>query len=112
MSGKNYWRMQKFCIFFSFFAFIDSTDYLADQLFIKHKVMVDFGNEYKQKGNDYLIIFCKVRKTDEKEFVNALCELENKMLLMGHQDYTNFCKKMEEKLVTDKPKDRRSFRGR
>ena len=34
-------------------------------------------------GNDYLIIFCKVRKKDEKNFLKALEELEKKMLLMG-----------------------------
>ena len=100
MSGKNYWRLQKFSIFFSFYAYIDSTDYLADQLFIKHKVRVDFGNEYGKKGTDYLIIFCKVRKTKEKEFINALSELENKMLLTGHQDYVDFCENMKEKLIT------------
>lgn len=109
MSGKNYWRLQKFSISFSFYAFIDSTDYLADQLFVKHKVGVDFGNEYGQKGTDYLIIFCKVRKVKEKAFMNALNELENKMLLMGYRDYTNFCKKMKEKLVTDKSKSKRLF---
>ncbi len=102
MSGKNYWRLQKFSIFFSFYAFIDSTDYLADQLFIKHKVKVDFGKEYGQKGTDYLVIFCKVRKAKEKEFINALGELENKMLLTGHQDYSDFCENMKKKMVTDK----------
>lgn len=37
-----------FC-FFSFYAVIDSNDHLTDQLFIKHKVKVDFGNEYGKK---------------------------------------------------------------
>ena len=46
MSEKNYWKLQKFSIFYTYYAFIDSQDYLADQLFVKHKVKVDFGKEY------------------------------------------------------------------
>lgn len=53
-----------FC-FFSFYAVIASNDHLTDQLFIKYKVKVDFGNEY-EKGTDYLIVFCKIRRTKEK----------------------------------------------
>ncbi len=98
MSGKNYWRLQKFSIFYSHYAFIDSPDYLADQLFVKQKVKVDFGKEYGQDGSDYLVIFCRVRKTKEKEFIRALEELENKMLLMGHKDYLSFCADMKEKI--------------
>ena len=98
MNGKNYWRLQKFSIFYSHYAFIDSLDYLADQLFIKQKVKVDFGKEYGREGSDYLVIFCKVRKTKEKEFIEALEELENKMLLMGHKDYLSFCADMKKKL--------------
>ena len=109
MSGKNYWRLQKFSIFYSHYAFIDSPDYLADQLFIKQKVKVDFDKEYGQEGSNYLVIFCKVRKTKEKEFIRALEELENKMLLMGHKDYLNFCTDMKKKSVTHKSMKQRLF---
>lgn len=54
MSEKNYWKLQKFSIFYTYYAFIDSQDYLADQLFVKHKVKVDFGKEYCHKGSNYL----------------------------------------------------------
>lgn len=84
--------------FYSHYAFIDSPDYLADQLFVNQKVKVDFGKEYGQEGSDYLVIFCRVRKTKEKEFIRALEELENKMLLMGHRDYLSFCADMKKKI--------------
>ena len=98
MSEKNYWKLQKFSIFYTYYAFIDSQDYLADQLFVKHKVKVDFGKEHCHKGSNYLVMFCKVRKTKEKEFIQALEELENKMLLMGHRDYPSFCADIKEKI--------------
>lgn len=98
MSEKNYWKLQKFSIFYNHYAFIDSQDYLADQLFVKHKVKVDFGKEYRHEGSNYLVIFCKVRKTQEKEFIQALEELENKMLLMGHRDYPIFCSDIKKKI--------------
>ena len=50
MNSKNYWRMQKLSIFYSYYVFIDSIDYWADQLFIKYKVKVAFDKEYYTSG--------------------------------------------------------------
>ena len=68
MEGKNYWRLRRFSLFYKYYAFVDTEEYLGDQLFIQQKVEVSFGKEFGKKGNDYLIIFCKVRKKDEKNF--------------------------------------------
>ncbi len=96
MSGKNYWKIRKFSIRYCFYAFIDVADYLADQLFVKHKVRVSFGGEYCREGCEYLIVLCKVRKKEEKAFTDALKELEKKMLLTGHGDYLDFCEALKE----------------
>ena len=37
------WTIEKFSFFHNYFAIIDTADYLADQLFIKHQVRVGFG---------------------------------------------------------------------
>jgi len=50
-------------------------------------VHVKYGKEFAGKGSDYRVIFCKVKKSDEQNFLKALHELKNKMLLMGHTDY-------------------------
>ena len=71
--------------------FLDSEDYLADQLFIKYKVTVDFGDEYVKENSPYHVIFCKIRKRDEKKFLDALSEMYDKMLLMGYKDYQEVC---------------------
>lgn len=102
MEGKNYWRLQRFSLLYKYYAFVDTEEYLGDQLFIQQKVSVSFGKEYGKKGNDYLIIFCKVRRKDENKFLKALDELEKKMLLMGHHDYPSFCEKLKRQMPGEK----------
>ena len=93
-----YQDIERFSLLNAYYAYMDTDAYLADQLFVKQKVKVDFGKEYSQEGSDYLVIFCRVRKTKEKEFIRALEELKNKMLLMGHKDYLSFCADMKKKI--------------
>lgn len=88
---KNYFSLRRISLFWSYFAFIDVPEYLADQLFIRHEVTVHFGDEMANPDNEYRIIFCKVRKVDEERFLAALQDLPNKMLLCGHTDYEDFC---------------------
>ena len=42
---KNYYKLQSPSFFKFQYVFLDSEDYLADQLFIKYKVTVDFGDD-------------------------------------------------------------------
>lgn len=65
---KNYYKLQSPSFFKFQYVFLDSEDYLADQLFIKYKVTVDFGDEYVKENSPYHVIFCKIRKRDEKSF--------------------------------------------
>lgn len=97
MDGKNYWQIKKFSSFYKYYAFIDTEDYFGDQLFIQQEVRVFFGKEYEKKGEKYLIIFCKIRKKDEEKFLKALGRLEKKMILMGNEDYINFCEDIKQK---------------
>lgn len=85
MQGKAeyYQQLKQFSHFHTHFAFLDTEDYLADGLFIKHQVRVYFGDEFVSPGTPYRIIFCHVRKRDEKRFHAAMRELPNKMLLCG-----------------------------
>ena len=87
----HYLKLKKFSIGRSFYFFVDVEDYLADQLFIKHKVRVTFKHEYRKDGEKYLIIVCSVRKNDEKNFITALEELPQKMAILGYTDYSDFC---------------------
>ena len=87
MREDLYIRIQKFSLRYSYFMFFDTKSYLADQLFIRHKVRVWFGDEYGKEGSPYVGIFCHVRKRDVPEFLAALEDLKRSMLICGHTDY-------------------------
>lgn len=82
-----YWTLEKFSLRFAYFAFFDTTPYLADQLFIKHKVRVWFDKEFERDGSPYVVIVCHVRKHDVPQFLVALEELKNSMMICGHPNY-------------------------
>lgn len=90
---KNYCVLSKFSLLYDHFAFIDTSEYYADQMFIRQRVKVWFGKEYKHPNYPYLIIFCKVRKRDREKFLTALSELNCKMIENGHPAYEKFCRR-------------------
>lgn len=94
------WTIEKFSFFHNYFAIIDTADYLADQLFIKHQVRVAFGPEFVCPDAPYRVIMCKCRKRDVDAFLAAIRELPNKMLLCGHPDYLTFCEDLKKKVQT------------
>ena len=96
------WTIEKFSFFYSYFAIIDTADYLADQLFIKHKVRVGFGPEFVCPDAPYRVIMCKCRKRDVDAFLAAIRELPNKMLLCGYPDYLAFCEDLKNKVTKAK----------
>lgn len=96
MEDKHFFELEQPSFRFSYFCFIDVSEYLADSIFIKHKVRVWFQQEYRKEGTDYIAIFCKVRKKDRADFLNAMKELEQKMLLLGYHDYSAFCTELHD----------------
>lgn len=87
----NYLKLRTISLFTYSYMFLDCDEYLADQLFIKHKVPVKFGKEYCKLDSKYRVISCKIRKRYAEEFKEALAEMNNKMLLCGYVDYAAFC---------------------
>lgn len=86
------WKLERASLLYVHDLFVDTEDYLADGLFIRHKVTVHFGKEFGKRENPtYRFILCKVRKRDETRFLAALQELPAKMLLCGHTDYPEAC---------------------
>ena len=53
----NFFKLEKFSLLFSYFAFVDTEEYLADQIFIKNKVRVWFQDEYKHPDSKYIVIY-------------------------------------------------------
>lgn len=87
MRKKLYWTIRKFSLRYAYFMFFDTTLYLADQLFIQHRVRAWFEREYTKKDSPYIAIFCHVRKQDVPQFLDALENLKKSMILCGHPEY-------------------------
>ena len=87
---KYCWELDDRRPFRRFFAYIDAAENLADQLFIKHEVAVDFGPEFGKAGSDYFIIICSIRKKDRQRFLEALKEpaVEEEAALLPEQTET------------------------
>lgn len=90
----HYLKLRSMSPFSNTYIFVDVKGYLADQLFIKHMVKVNFRKEEMHRpGDPYVIVFCSVRKKDTKRFLAALDELPEAMRLHGYKDYEDYCKK-------------------
>ena len=62
--NSHFWTLKRFSLRYSFYAIIDTEDYLADQLFIREQVRVWFGHELSNPDSPYRVIFCKCKKKD------------------------------------------------
>lgn len=97
MDGKNYMEISKFSLKYNYFCFVDCNEYLSDRIFLRRKLNVRLGDEYANAQSKYVIVFCKVMKKEQEEFLRAMKELEQKMLLVGHRDYMEFCGRLQVK---------------
>ena len=90
MREKLYLKTDRFSIlslFYDYYLFFDTSQYLADRLFIRNKVRVWYDLEYAKDGSPYQAIFCRIRKKDASGFLAALEELKNSMIIHGHVNY-------------------------
>lgn len=81
--------------------YFDTIPYLADELFIRHKVRVWVKKEWAKEGFPYHAIMCRVKKKDVPKFLAALEDLKKSMLICEHADYEEnvsaFLDEMEQK---------------
>lgn len=94
MQKEIYLKIKKLSLRYDYFLFFDTSEYLADQLFIRQKVRVWFDEEYAKKGSRFLAILCHVKKKDSHRFIDAIAALRNKMLLCGYPEYETEVQKM------------------
>lgn len=85
----NYIKTRKDGWLYSHYMYADLEKYVADNIFIKNKLRVDFGKEFVKEidGEKYIIVFCKFRKNKQDVFIQCMDELNKKMLLCGHTAY-------------------------
>ena len=94
--------------FFLSYAYVDLENdgrYVGDSLICRHRVPVRFKGDMVKEGEKYRIILCKIRRKYRKEFEKALGEFENKMSLLGYNDYGAFCREFMKMLDRADQKD-------
>lgn len=94
MGSGNYLKLESWLPCSSRYIYVDTQDYLADRLFVQARLRVRYSGEFARKGSPYVIISCKVRKKDEGRFIKMLEKLPDRMLLMGHTDYMEYCREL------------------
>ena len=65
--------------------------YVADSLLYRHKVPCAYQENMSSDREKYIIVLCKIRRKYRAAFEKAMSEIENKMYLLGHSDYAEFC---------------------
>lgn len=83
------------------FVYVDTKNYLADDIFATNKIPVKFKGDYKHDDKKYVLVHCKVKPKYIDEFLNSLGELKNEMLHNGFADYDMFCKNMLDRIRQD-----------
>ena len=104
MEYHNYFPLEKTSLRYKYFFYIDTEEYLADSLFIKHNVKVCFQQEAHRPDTDFIFVFCRIKKADLNKFTEALEDLNKKMLLLGHTNYPGFCKNFYENFLEQQEK--------
>ena len=83
------------------FVYVDTENYLADDIFATNKIPVKFKGDYKHDDKKYVLVHCKVKPKYIDEFLNSLVELKNEMFRNGFADYDMFCKNMLDRIRQD-----------
>ena len=86
----NYITYENYSLFHNAYLYIDTEDLFSYRIFAKRKLKVRVLKTGSFDGIPYKVIFCKVRRINSEEFLEALAELESKIILMGYSDYPNY----------------------
>ena len=92
--SEYYQRIQKLSMMWRYYAYVDTPNHAADFCMRTNGVStVHFLKEMVKDDSDYIIVFCKVSKRENAEFLAAMKSLPERMKQIGHPDY---CKEAAE----------------
>lgn len=90
--GDNYIKLKDFSFRYYKYAYIDTKDFIADKMLMEAGIEPKFTGDYtKDEYNDYVIVFCSVKKKDEEKFMSVINALFEIMHSEGKEDYEQFC---------------------
>lgn len=75
--------------------------YYADRIFAKNNLKVKYIIDYEAPNTSIYAHIVKIKKKDEKLFLQCMKELSDKMLVLGYTDYPENCQKMIETLTKE-----------
>lgn len=99
---RNYMTLSSPLPWRQLFAYIDTSDYLADKLFINEKVTIRFKKEYGKHDSRYIVVIASCRSIDWDKVESALKSLPDKMVIMGNTDYLDYSDSFINKLESQR----------
>ena len=100
----NFYVCERASLLRSYYIYVDCRKYLADDCFIKNNIKVKYKKELDYPNTDYKIMFVSVSNKKDYLFVKAMCELEDRMLERGYDDYEETCNEIISKISKPKKK--------
>ena len=97
---NNYLKLENKALFSKYYMYLDSTECVADRIFVNNKIKVKFIQDFKRSNTKYIIVLCKVNKKQCKDFESVMEKLKNNLLLCGHNDYLKVCEEVFSRFYT------------
>ena len=92
---RNYVKIEKKSMLFNYYAYVDTEEFLADDIFMKENMKVCREKVGKQEDSEYVVVICKVLKTDKDKFRMVMKDLYYKMIVLGHTKHATFFSELE-----------------
>lgn len=111
MANDTYIKLRKRSFRYRYYVYFDIPTYMADQLFVAHRIEVRYDCEYSKDGDAYCAVFCHVRKRDAAEFEEMLNILPERMVACGYGDYPEKVGKIIDMLTSGMKRREKKRRG-
>ena len=97
---KNYVGIRSCHPFRRKYMYLDLSEYLADRIFIRHKLKVKFHRkEYHSPTGQLVFVLCSIHRKNEKAFEECMQELADTAAMTGCREYARICGQLEKLLA-------------
>lgn len=86
MEKKNYIKLKNRIPFRSTYCFIDTTDYIGDEIFYNHELyqIRFFKTELHKRGSDFTVVRCSIFNKDISKFEECMEHLRRKLEFLDY----------------------------
>ena len=96
---NNIIALRTFNPFKKMYAYIDTNNYLADRIFVEKGLEVKFLKDFYRHEDDYIVVFVNMWNKNVPLFMDCMKELEKRLLITGHNDYSDIVKDITSNLI-------------